>query len=47
MHGGWSSLAPMVEKSDILEHYGDSHIPMQLRMLGEQMVVGPVDTMVF
>lgn len=32
---GWSSLSRAVEKSDIVEHYGDSTMPMQLRMLGE------------
>lgn len=37
MNGGWSSLASMVEKSDIIEHYGDARMPMQLRMLGEQI----------
>lgn len=37
MCGGWSSLTSMVEKSDIVEHYGDLNMPMQLRMLGEQI----------
>ena len=34
---GWSSLSAAVEKSDIIEHYGDPTMPMQLRMLGEQV----------
>lgn len=29
------SLKTGVEKADIIEHYGDSQFPMQLRMLGE------------
>lgn len=32
---GWSSLSSAVEKSDIVEHYGDPVMPMQLRMLAE------------
>ncbi|KAF9318002.1 hypothetical protein BG003_011962 [Podila horticola] len=34
---GWSSLRSAVEKSDIIEHYKDSLMPMQLRMMGEQV----------
>ena len=34
---GWSSLACAIEKSDIIEHYGNNLMPMQLRMLGEQV----------
>lgn len=34
---GWSSLAVAVEKRDLVEHYQDSSMPMQLRMLGEQV----------
>lgn len=34
---GWSSLGRAVEKSDVMEHYGDSLMPMQLRMFGEQV----------
>lgn len=34
---GWSSLATPVEKSDIVEHYGDPVMPMQMRMFGEQV----------
>lgn len=34
---GWSSLASAVEKSDIMEHYGNPAMPMQLRMFGEQV----------
>lgn len=33
----WSDLRCVIEKSDLLEHYGDSNLPMQLRMLGEQV----------
>ncbi|KAG0208394.1 hypothetical protein BGX28_000612, partial [Mortierella sp. GBA30] len=42
MGGGWSSLAVCIEKQDIIEHYEDSLMPMQLRMLGEQICLrGP------
>ncbi|KAK4171415.1 hypothetical protein QBC36DRAFT_339990 [Triangularia setosa] len=34
---GWSSLRSAVGKSDIIEHYGDSFLPMQMRMFGESM----------
>lgn len=37
MRGGWSSLASMAKKGDIVDHYGDPTMPMQLRMLGEQI----------
>lgn len=37
MSRGWSSLAAAVEKSDIIEHYGNPVMPMQLRMFGEQV----------
>jgi len=37
MNDGWSSLASAIEKSDIIEHYGNPNMPMQLRMLGEQV----------
>ncbi|GME25498.1 hypothetical protein M1813_003692 [Neofusicoccum parvum] len=33
----WSSLEAAPKKSDILEHYGDSQMPMQMRMLGERI----------
>ncbi|KAK4209386.1 hypothetical protein QBC37DRAFT_443385 [Rhypophila decipiens] len=33
--GKWSRLNRAVEKSDIIEHYGDTQFPAQLRMLGE------------
>lgn len=36
-NGGWSSLSSMVEKGDVIEHYGDPNMPMQLRMFGEQV----------
>ncbi|KAI0424330.1 putative MYND domain protein [Xylaria sp. FL1042] len=35
----WHDLGCAVEKSDVIEHYGDSRFPMQLRMLAE-MVIG-------
>ncbi|KAG9769321.1 hypothetical protein ABEF93_001447 [Exophiala dermatitidis] len=35
--GGWSSVNCAVEKSDIIEHYGNALMPMQLRMFGEQV----------
>ncbi|KAI0203174.1 putative MYND domain protein [Astrocystis sublimbata] len=35
----WCDLGCAVEKSDIIEHYGDARFPMQLRMLG-QVVIG-------
>ncbi|RDA94293.1 hypothetical protein CP533_0550 [Ophiocordyceps camponoti-saundersi (nom. inval.)] len=31
----WHDLHSAVEKSDIIEHYGDSQFPMQLRMFAE------------
>ncbi|KAI8602168.1 putative MYND domain protein [Dissophora ornata] len=34
---GWSSLANPAEKADLVEHYGDPLMPMQLRMFGEQV----------
>lgn len=37
MTSGWSSLADSCEKSDIMEHYGDGKMPMQMRMFGEQV----------
>ncbi|KAG0273507.1 hypothetical protein BGZ95_010683, partial [Linnemannia exigua] len=33
----WANLAFAVEKSDLIDHYGDSLMPMQLRMLSEQI----------
>ncbi|KAK2764430.1 hypothetical protein FQN54_009124 [Arachnomyces sp. PD_36] len=33
----WSDLACAAEKSDIIEHYGERMMPMQLRMFGEQV----------
>ena len=33
----WSCIAYAVEKSDIQEYYKDSMMPMQLRMLAEQV----------
>ncbi|KAI9855040.1 MAG: hypothetical protein M1813_000584 [Trichoglossum hirsutum] len=37
VNDGWSSLASMIEKSDVMEHYGNPNMPMQLRMFGEQV----------
>ncbi|RMJ21001.1 MYND finger [Aspergillus sp. HF37] len=37
LRGGWSSLGSAVEKSEIVEHYGERYMPMQLRLLGEQI----------
>ncbi|KAI0156544.1 putative MYND domain protein [Xylariaceae sp. FL1272] len=34
----WCDLRCAVEKSDIIEHYGDSRYPMQLRMLAEAIL---------
>lgn len=33
----WSYLGHAVEKHDIIEHYGNHLMPMQLRMFGEQV----------
>ncbi|KAF9207770.1 hypothetical protein BGZ49_010592 [Haplosporangium sp. Z 27] len=35
--GSWASLASAVEKSDLIHHYDDAMMPMQLRMFGEQV----------
>ena len=37
MGDGWSSLASAIEKSDVIEQYGNPEMPMQLRMFGEQV----------
>jgi hypothetical protein len=37
MNGGWSFLANLIEKSDVIEYYGISSMPMQLRMFVEQV----------
>lgn len=37
MRDGWSSLATAVEKHDIIEHYDHPRMPMELRILGEQI----------
>ncbi|KAJ9652709.1 hypothetical protein H2201_009203 [Coniosporium apollinis] len=37
MNGGWSSLSSAIEKSDVIEHYSNPNMPMQLRMFGEQV----------
>lgn len=33
--GAWESLSAAPEKADFIEHYGDSRMPMQLRMFAE------------
>ncbi|KAF4822729.1 hypothetical protein CGCSCA5_v002456 [Colletotrichum siamense] len=33
--GGWSSLKTKLSKADVIQHYGDDHFPMQLRMIGK------------
>lgn len=33
----WADISCAVEKSDIQEHYGDSMMPMKLRVLGEKI----------
>ncbi|KAJ4259676.1 hypothetical protein NW762_007606 [Fusarium torreyae] len=33
----WQDLRTGVEKQDIIDHYGDSRFPMQLRMFGESV----------
>lgn len=33
----WSSLFAGPDESDIIEHYRDAHMPMQLSMFGEQV----------
>lgn len=37
MSGSWASLSAAPEKSDIVEHYGNPEMPMQMRMLSEQI----------
>jgi len=37
MGDGWSSLARVLQKSDVMEHYGNPSMPMQMRLLGEQV----------
>lgn len=34
---GWSNMTCAMEKSDIMEHYKDNSMPMQLRMVGQQI----------
>ena len=35
---GWSDLCCAIEKGDVVEHYGNPLMPMQLRMLAEQIL---------
>lgn len=34
---GWNDINCAVEKGDIMEHYGDNMMPMNLRVLGEKI----------
>jgi splicing suppressor protein 51 len=34
---GWSSLNCAIEKGDVIEHYSDPMLPLQLRMFAEQI----------
>ena len=34
---GWNDINCAVEKGDIMEHYGDNLMPMNLRFLGEKI----------
>ena len=36
--GDWSDLSKKIAKADIIDHYGDGNMPMQLRYLGEQVL---------
>ena len=36
--GGWSNLNYSIDKGDVIEHYENPLMPMQLRMLGEQIL---------
>lgn len=38
----WGNLGCGVEKSDIIEHYGSPNMPMQLRMLAEEVYGTPL-----
>ncbi|KAM3502623.1 hypothetical protein MY10362_004723 [Beauveria mimosiformis] len=38
--GQWHDLRCAVEKSDVIEHYGDGQFPMQLRMFAEAVYGG-------
>lgn len=37
MRDGWSSLASIVEKSEIVEHHGYLNMPIQLRVFLKQI----------
>jgi splicing suppressor protein 51 len=37
INAGWSSLTHKVAKSELIEHYGNPLMPMQLRLFGEQV----------
>lgn len=37
---GWANIYGAVEKSDIIEHYGDALMPMTLRMAAERIYGG-------
>ncbi|KAF1971628.1 hypothetical protein BU23DRAFT_590544 [Bimuria novae-zelandiae CBS 107.79] len=38
---GWSSLRKKVVKDDVVKHYGDERMPMQLRMFAEEALGEP------
>ncbi|KAL1634486.1 hypothetical protein SLS58_010639 [Diplodia intermedia] len=38
--GVWESLSAAPEKADVVEHYGEARMPMQLRMFAEAVVGG-------
>ncbi len=37
-NGGWSELSKKIAKANIIDHYGDGNMPMQLRYLGGQVL---------
>lgn len=39
----WSNLGAAVEKSDVIKHYGDSVMPMKLRLLAEKIYGKKID----
>jgi len=34
---GWNSLSRKADKAKMIDHYGDSNMPMQMRLFGEQV----------
>jgi len=39
---GWSSLHHTIEKSEVMEHYNDNFMPMNLRILAERIYGKPI-----